>query len=39
MHLTKWIQSKSTIEWIMDRFQVSIDKKLGIKNDPNDWSK
>ena len=23
----------------MDRYQVKIDKKSGIKNDPNDWSK
>jgi len=22
----------------MDRYQVKIDKKSGIKNDPNDWS-
>lgn len=23
----------------MDRYQVKVDKKSGIKNDPNDWSK
>ena len=23
----------------MDRYQVKTDKKSGIKNDPNDWSK
>lgn len=33
------VNGKSAIEWIMDRYQVSIDKKSGIKNDPNDWSK
>ena len=29
----------SAIEWIMDRYQVIIDKDSGIKNDPNDWAK
>ncbi|WP_370175649.1 DEAD/DEAH box helicase [Leeuwenhoekiella palythoae] len=33
------VNGKSAIEWIMDRYQVKIDKKSGIKNDPNDWSK
>lgn len=33
------VNGKSAIDWIMDRYQVSIDKKSGIKNDPNDWSK
>lgn len=33
------INGKSAIEWIMDRYQVKVDKKSGIKNDPNDWSK
>jgi predicted helicase len=23
----------------MDRYQVKVDKKSGIKNDPNEWSK
>lgn len=31
------VNSKSAIEWIMDRYQVKIDKDSGIKNDPNDW--
>ena len=31
------INGKSAIEWIMDRYQVKIDKDSGIKNDPNDW--
>ena len=33
------ISGKSAIEWIMDRYQVSVDKRggSGIKNDPNDW--
>lgn len=32
------VNSKSAIEWIMDRYQVKVDKKTRIKNDPNDWS-
>lgn len=31
------INGKSAIEWIMDRYQISIDKASSIKNDPNDW--
>lgn len=33
------INGKSAIEWIMERYAVTIDKASGIKNDPNDWSK
>ena len=33
------VNGKSAIEWIMERYQVNIDKTSGIKNDPNDWSK
>ena len=29
---------KSAIEWIMERYQVKVDKASGIKNDPNDWA-
>ena len=32
------VNGKSAIEWIIDRYQVKIDKASGIKNDPNDWS-
>jgi predicted helicase len=32
------INGKSAIHWIMERYQVSVDKKSGIKNDPNNWS-
>lgn len=32
------INGKSAIEWIMDRYKVSTDKKSGIINNPNDWS-
>ncbi|MEU8507143.1 DEAD/DEAH box helicase [Streptomyces brevispora] len=30
--------ARSAIEWIIDRYQVKIDKASGIVNDPNDWS-
>jgi predicted helicase len=32
------VNGKSAIEWIMERYQITIDKKSGIKNDPNDWA-
>ena len=32
------IGPKSAIEWVMDRYQVTVDKKTGIRNDVNDWS-
>ena len=31
--------SRSAVEWIIDRYQVKIDKASGIVNDPNDWSR
>ena len=33
------VNGKSAIEWIMERYQVTIDKDSQIKNDPNDWSR
>lgn len=33
------VNGKSAIEWIMERYQVTIDKESLIKNDPNDWSR
>ncbi len=33
------VNGKSAIEWIMERYAVSIHKDSGIKNDPNDWAK
>ena len=30
---------KSTIEWIMERYAITTDKKSGIKNAPNLWSR
>lgn len=32
------INGRSAVEWIMDRYQVRLDSKSGIINDPNDWS-
>lgn len=32
------VNGKSAIEWIMERYQITVDKASGIKNDPNDWS-
>lgn len=29
--------SRSTLGWIIDRWQVKTDKASGIVNDPNDW--
>ena len=31
------VNGKSAIEWVMDRYKITVDKKSGIKNDPNDW--
>ena len=33
------VNGKPAIEWIMERYQVRVDKDSGIKNDPNDWGK
>ena len=32
------VNGKSAIEWILERYQVKVDKDSGIKNDPNDWA-
>jgi predicted helicase len=32
------VNGKSAIEWIMERYVVTVDKDSGIKNDPNKWS-
>jgi len=32
------VNGKSAIEWVMERYAVSIEKSSGIKNDPNEWS-
>ena len=33
------VNGKSAIEWIMERYALTIDKASQIKNDPNDWSR
>ncbi len=32
------VNGKPAIEWIMERYQITIDKNSGIKNNPNDWA-
>lgn len=32
------VNGKSAIGWIMERYQITTDKKSGITNDPNDWA-
>lgn len=32
------VNGKPAIEWVMERYAVTIDKASGIKNDPNGWS-
>lgn len=31
------VNGRTPMGWIMDRYQVTTDKKTGIQNDPNDW--
>lgn len=33
------VNGKSAIEWVMERYAITTDKKSGIKNDPNLWSR
>jgi predicted helicase len=33
------VNGKSALEWVMERYQVKVDKDSDIKNDPNDWAK
>ena len=32
------VNGRSAIEWIMDRYQIRVDKASGIVNDPNEWA-
>ena len=32
------VNGKSAIGWVMERYQITKDKKSGIVNDPNDWA-
>ena len=33
------VNGKAAIEWIMERYQMTVDKDSGIRNDPNDWAR
>ena len=33
------VNGKSAVEWLMERYCVSIDKKSGIRNDANAWAR
>lgn len=33
------VNGMSAIEWIMERYAITTDKKSGITNDPNDWAR
>lgn len=32
------VNGKSALEWVMERYQITVDKDSGIRNDPNAWS-
>lgn len=32
------VNGKPALEWVMERYAVTVHKESGIKNDPNDWS-
>lgn len=32
------VNGKSAIEWVMERYQPTLDAESGIRNDPNDWA-
>lgn len=32
------VNGKSAIEWIMERYQITVHKESQIRNDPNDWA-
>lgn len=32
------VNGKSAIEWVMERYAITVDKASGIRNDPNAWS-
>ncbi len=31
------VNGKPALEWVMERYQITVDKDSGIRNDPNDW--
>lgn len=33
------VNGKSALEWVMERYQITVDhKEGGVRNDPNDWA-
>ncbi|WP_211243646.1 type ISP restriction/modification enzyme [Paracoccus hibiscisoli] len=32
------MNGKSALDWVMERYAVTVHKESGIRNDPNDWS-
>lgn len=32
------VNGKSAVEWVMERYALSVHKESGIQNDPNDWA-
>ncbi|MEX2044229.1 MAG: type ISP restriction/modification enzyme [Opitutus sp.] len=33
------VNGKPALEWIIERYQITVDKDSGIRNDPNDWAR
>ncbi len=33
------VNGKSALDWVMERYQITVDKDSGLRNDPNDWSR
>ncbi len=33
------IGAKSAVDWVVERFKITVDKASGLINDPNDWAK
>lgn len=33
------VNGKPALEWLMERYQITVDKDSGIRNDPNDWAR
>lgn len=33
------VNGKPALDWIVERYQVTVDKDSGIRNDPNDWAR
>lgn len=33
------VNGKAALDWIVERYQVTVDKDSGIRNDPNDWAR